>query len=68
MMLFLALGLTRESALKKNLKSVRGPRCISRNCSSVILNHGTPGFKTCIVDSMMEATFLTVISSHGTRS
>ena len=55
MMQFLVLGLTREPASKKNSKSVRGPRCISRNCSSVISSHGTPGFKTCIVDSTVEA-------------
>lgn len=56
MMRFLTLGLFRESASKKNLKSVRGPRCFSRNCSSVISSHGTPSFKKCIVDSTVEAT------------
>ena len=57
MMQFLTLGLTRVSPSKKNRKSVRGPRCTSRNCSSVISSHGTSGFKTCIVNSpVMGAT------------
>ena len=56
MMQFLTLGLTRESAFKKNSKSVRGPQFISRNCSSVISSHGTPGFKACLVNATVEAT------------
>jgi Dehydratase family len=52
-----SVGLTLENLLrKKNSKSVREPRCISRNCSSVISSHGTPGFTIYLVDSTVEAT------------
>jgi hypothetical protein len=52
-----SVGLTLENVLrKKNSKSVREPRCISRNCSSVISSHGTHGFTIYLVDSTVEAT------------